>query len=233
MSFSIECNGVIYDKDVGQATITISSLDGTLLDRCVIVVKEDHAKDDNSSDSNGTASGSDGSTSGSNSNISEKGGSDSESNGNISGSNVDGKSDMEEKPILSESNLQNTDKIENYNIVVPSKKLATRKRVKLALVNGKNMIDDTSIKWVSGNKKYATVDSKGILICKKNGIGKTVTITATSADGKRVLATVMIKIMKHAVTRVRIKTAQKKMKAGKRLRLQTIIETSGVRANKN
>lgn len=85
---------------------------------------------------------------------------------------------------------------------------------------------------MSDNKKYATVDSQGILTCKKNGIGKTVTITAMSADGKTVLATVMIKIMKHAVTRVRIKIAQKKIKVREQLQLQTIIETSGVGANK-
>ncbi len=225
-------DGVIYGIDVGQATITISSLDGTLLDRCVIIVTEDHVKDNNGSDTSGTASGSGGSASGSNGNISGNGGSSvSESNGNIAGSDVDGKSDMEENTTLPESNPQDTEKTETYNIFIPSKKLAVGKRIKLALVNGQDAIDNSHVKWAVDNKKYATVNSQGVLICKKKGIGKTVVITANSEDGKNVLATVKIKIMKHVVTRVRIKTDQKKMKAGEQLRLQAIIETSGVGAN--
>lgn len=126
---------------------------------------------------------------------------------------------------------QHIDKIEEYTIILPSKKLAVGKRIKLALVNGQDAIDNSHVKWAVDNKKYATVNSQGVLICKKKGIGKTVVITANSEDGKNVLATVKIKIMKHVVTRVRIRTAQKKMKAGEQLRLQAIIETSGVGAN--
>lgn len=39
---------------------------------------------------------------------------------------------------------------------------------------------------------------------KKAGAGKTVTITATAKDGSGVKATIKIKIMKNAVTKVKI-----------------------------
>ncbi|MDD5830892.1 MAG: leucine-rich repeat protein [Lachnospira sp.] len=50
------------------------------------------------------------------------------------------------------------------------------------------------LKWSSSNKKYATVDKNGNVITKKNGKGKTVTITAKSTDGTGKVATVKIKI---------------------------------------
>ena len=195
---------------------------------CNVTVEEKIKNDSQGTDSNsqggnsnsqGTNSGSQGANSGSQG--TNGGSSTTEGNNTSDGENV----------TSPEIDSQDTEKTETYNIFIPSKKLAVGKRIKLALVNGQDAIDNSHVKWAVDNKKYATVNSQGVLICKKKGIGKTVVITANSEDGKNVLATVKIKIMKHVVTRVRIKTAQKKMKAGEQLRLQAIIETSGVGAN--
>lgn len=51
------------------------------------------------------------------------------------------------------------------------------------------------VTWKSSNKKYATVSSKGVVTAKKAGIGHTVKITATAADGsgKKVVCKIKIK----------------------------------------
>ncbi|MGN0437191.1 MAG: Ig-like domain-containing protein [Lachnospiraceae bacterium] len=53
----------------------------------------------------------------------------------------------------------------------------------------------SSLKWTSSNPEYASVDSKGIITGNKAGIGKIVTITATSKDGSNVKATYKVKVV--------------------------------------
>ncbi len=53
-----------------------------------------------------------------------------------------------------------------------------------------------TLAWKSSNKKYATVNSKGVVSTKKAGKGKTVTITATATDGSKKKATIKIKLTK-------------------------------------
>lgn len=50
------------------------------------------------------------------------------------------------------------------------------------------------VTWKSSNTKYATINSKGIIVTKKAGKGKSVKITATSKDNRRIKATITIKI---------------------------------------
>ena len=57
-------------------------------------------------------------------------------------------------------------------------------------------VTSTKVTWKSGNTKYATVSSKGVVRVKKAGIGHTVTITATASDGSRKKATCKIKLKK-------------------------------------
>lgn len=52
------------------------------------------------------------------------------------------------------------------------------------------------VKFKSSNTKYATVSASGVITAKKAGIGKTVTITVTAADGSKVTAKCKIKITK-------------------------------------
>lgn len=55
---------------------------------------------------------------------------------------------------------------------------------------------NTKVTWKSGNTKYAIVSSKGVVKVKKAGIGHTVTITATAADGSKKKAVCKIRLKK-------------------------------------
>lgn len=113
-----------------------------------------------------------------------------------------------------------------------SKKIAVGKKIQLkATVLPKNAANP-SVKWKSSNTKYATVSKTGKVTLKKAGIGKTVTITATAADGSGVKSTYKIKIMRHAVKGIIVKAPSKTLKAGKSMTLKTTIKTSGKSVNK-
>ena len=87
------------------------------------------------------------------------------------------------------------------------------------------------LRWSSSNSKYATVSKRGVVCCKTKGIGKSVTITAKSADGTKELASVTFKIMKNAVTTVQIKKAPKTMGIGASVKLKAIVTATGKSAN--
>ncbi len=50
------------------------------------------------------------------------------------------------------------------------------------------------LKWKTSNKKYATVNAKGVVTTKKAGKGKTIKVTATATDGSKKKATIKINI---------------------------------------
>ena len=55
---------------------------------------------------------------------------------------------------------------------------------------------DRSVTFRSGNTKYATVSSKGVVKAKRAGKGRTVTITVKAKDGSGKTATCRVKISK-------------------------------------
>lgn len=57
-------------------------------------------------------------------------------------------------------------------------------------------VTNSKATWKSSNTKYATVNSKGVVKVKKAGIGHTVKITATAADGSGKKAVCKIKLKK-------------------------------------
>lgn len=140
--------------------------------------------------------------------------------------------DASQKPGGDDSQGQQTIKVKKLSISGISKKIAAGKKISLkATVSPKNA-SNPKIKWESSNKRYATVNSRGVVTTKKAGKGKTVTITATAADGSKIKASYKIKLMKNAVTKVKIKNAPKTLKAGKSISLKTIVQTNGKNANK-
>ena len=123
-------------------------------------------------------------------------------------------------------------KTTKLKISAPSKKIAAGKKVQLtAKITPKNATNQ-KVTWKSSNKKYATVSSKGVVTTKKAGAGKTVTITAKAKDGSGMKASVKIKIMKNAVTKVKIKNAPKTLKVKKSITLKAAVSTNGKNANK-
>ena len=75
--------------------------------------------------------------------------------------------------------------------VKPGKKVTIKASVK---TNGKNV--NKKLEYTSSNKKYATVNSKGVVSAKKAGKGKTVTITVRTTDGSNKSVKVKVKIAK-------------------------------------
>lgn len=61
-------------------------------------------------------------------------------------------------------------------------------------VTNKKAKANKTLKWTTSNKKYATVNAKGVVSAKKAGKGKKVKVTATATDGTNKKATVTIKI---------------------------------------
>ena len=89
-----------------------------------------------------------------------------------------------------------------------------------------------TLAWSSSNKKYATVNSKGVVTTKKAGAGKTVTITAKAKDGSGVTAKIKVKIMKDSVKKISLKCSKKSVAAGKKVTVKASVKTSGKKANK-
>ena len=73
--------------------------------------------------------------------------------------------------------------------VKAGKKMTVRATVK---TTGKKA--NKKLVWTTSSKKYATVNSKGVVTTKKAGKGKTVKITAQATDGSKKRASVKIKI---------------------------------------
>lgn len=219
---AVNSDGVVLGVEVGNATITISSLDGKITDVCEVIVKED-------------SSATGGNTGGGGSYIPPSGADSRNNSGSNSvESDIENKQDEKndsDKADDSNQRIPNEQEIPKCTIVIPSKKLAVGAKVKLSIATAENTVDNTNVRWSSSNSKYATVSKRGVVCCKTKGIGKSVTITAKSADGTKELASVTFKIMKNAVTTVQIKKAPKTMGIGESVKLKAIVTATGKSAN--
>lgn len=122
-------------------------------------------------------------------------------------------------------------KIKSMKIIGMSKKLAAGKKMKLSVTTKPSDASLKKFKWTTNNKKYATVNSKGVVTAKKAGAGKKVKITATAKDGSKKKATYTLTIMKDSVKSVKLKAA-KSVKAGRSLNVKATIKTTGKNVNK-
>ena len=121
--------------------------------------------------------------------------------------------------------------VKKIKITGISKKIAAGKKVKLtANITPINAINQ-KVTWKSSNKKYATVNSMGVVTTRKNAEGKKVKITAMAKDGSGVKAVYEIRIMKDSVKSVKLKAA-KSVKAGNKIKIKATVKTTGKDANK-
>lgn len=127
---------------------------------------------------------------------------------------------------------ENAVKVQNIKIHALSKKVAAGKKIRLSAEIMPQSALCRNITWSVGTIKYATVDSRGVVTTKKAGKGKSVTVTAAAADGSGVKASVRLRLMKNAVTKVKILRAPKTLKTGKSVRLKADVRTDGKSANK-
>jgi len=104
-----------------------------------------------------------------------------------------------------------------------SHKIAGGKTVKLTAIITPSYAPKT-VKWTSSNKKVATVTSSGKVKVKKGAAGKTVTIWAKAANGKK--ASWKIKVMKGVVKKISIKGAKKDLETGTTLQLKAVVKAT-------
>ena len=113
-----------------------------------------------------------------------------------------------------------------------SKRIVAGKKLKLVPTFTPADATNKELIWSSSNTKYATVSSKGIVTTKKKGIGKTVTIKASTKDGSEITASYKIKLVKHAVRSIKLGAKSKKVEAGKKFTVKATVKTTGSTANK-
>jgi uncharacterized protein YjdB len=80
-----------------------------------------------------------------------------------------------------------------------------------------------AVTWKSSNKNYAVVSKTGKVTIRKAGLGRTVTITATTTDGSAKKALTTIKIFSKKATKIVLKTKTKNVKVGKRIKINAYI----------
>ena len=114
-------------------------------------------------------------------------------------------------------------KVTKIKITGISKQIAAGKKIALKATVTPSTAKNRAVTWKTSNKKYATVNSKGVVTLKKAGAGKTVTITATAKDGSKKKATYKIKIMKNAVKKITLKASNTKVKAGKKVTIKATV----------
>lgn len=171
------------------------------------------------STSEGTGDGNEGGT----------GGSTSEGTGN-DGSNTT--PDKENQTTTDDTQKDEPKLVTKLKLTGVSKKIAAGKKLTLKATFTPADVTNQKLTWSSSNKKYATVNSKGVVTTKKAGAGKTVTITAEAQDGSGIKATYKITIMKHAVKSVKLTAKTKQVKVGKKLTLKATVKTTGKKVNK-
>ena len=115
----------------------------------------------------------------------------------------------------------------NSNTISAGKKLAIKPSVSVT----NNSANKTMI-WKSSNTKYATVSGTGIVTMNKAGIGKIVTITASSTDGSGIKASYKVKIVKGAVQSIKLTAKSSTVQAGKQLTIKATVKATDNTANK-
>lgn len=119
-------------------------------------------------------------------------------------------------------------KVSSIKISGMSNKIAAGKKIKLtAKILPANAANKKLI-WKSSNPKVATVSAYGLVTVKKSTGGKSVTITASAADGSGKKAAYKITSMKGLVSKVTLSGISGKIAAGKQIKL-----TAKVTASKN
>lgn len=112
-----------------------------------------------------------------------------------------------------------------------STKIATGKSVQLKATVVPSEASNKSLAWKTSNKKYATVNRKGLVKMLPAGKGKTITVSATAKDGSKKKGTIKLSIVKDRVKSISAK-GPKTLERGKNAKVQVKVKTTGKTANK-
>lgn len=122
-----------------------------------------------------------------------------------------------EKPTTDEPTTEapkKTVKPAKVKIQAATKKIAPGKKLTLKATVTPKKATNKKVKWTIRklDKKYASINSKGVLTVKKAAKGKTIKVTATAVGNSKVKATYTVKVMKKAVKKVTITSKKKAVK---------------------
>ena len=122
-----------------------------------------------------------------------------------------------EKPTTEETTTEEpkkTVKPAKVKIQAATKKIAPGKKLTLKATVTPKKATNKKVKWTirKSDKKYASINSKGVLTVKKAAKGKTIKVTATAVGNSKVKATYTVKVMKKAVKKVTITSKKKTVK---------------------
>lgn len=115
-------------------------------------------------------------------------------------------------------------------------KIAAGKKVTLTATVQPEDAANKDVTWKISNNKYAKMTGNGnkrTITVNKNGTGKKITVTATTADGSNKKASVTITIMKGSVKKISFKPKSRTVKAGKKVTLKPTIATNGKKKQTN
>lgn len=102
----------------------------------------------------------------------------------------------EQKKSADVKSVKKNIKIKKIKIYASKAALKAGKKRKLKVSVSPSNATNKKVKWSSSKKKWATVNSKGVVTAKKKGRGHTVKITAAARDGSRKKAVFKIRIKK-------------------------------------
>lgn len=102
--------------------------------------------------------------------------------------------------------------VEKIKITGSTKKVAPGKKITLKAVVYPENATNKGVKWKVSNKKYASVNSRGVVTTKKAGKGKKVTVTATSLEDGKIKAVYKISIMKNPVKKIKLSAKKTTLK---------------------
>lgn len=142
----------------------------------------------------------------------------------------DQKGDKDPKQNDSDEDMDNDEPVDVAKITITgiTRKVAPSKRIALKANVFPANADNRDVTWSirSADKKYATVNSKGVVSVKKRAKGRKIVVMATSDEDDSIQAVYKITVMKQAVKKVKLIAKTKKIKVKKSTTIKAVLSPS-------
>ena len=130
----------------------------------------------------------------------------------------------------SDEDMDNDEPVDVAKIMITgiTRKVAPGKRITLKANVFPANADNRDVTWSirSADKKYATVNSKGVVSVKKRAKGRKIVVMATSDEDDSIQAVYKITVMKQAVKKVKLIAKTKKIKVKKSTTIKAVLSPS-------
>lgn len=130
----------------------------------------------------------------------------------------------------SDDDMDNDEPVDVAKITITgiTRKVAPGKRIALKANVFPANADNQDVTWSirSADKKYATVNSKGVVSVKKSAKGRKIVVMATSDEDDSIQAVYKITVMKQAVKKVKLIAKTKKIKVKKSTTIKAVLSPS-------